>query len=113
MRSTSSLPAPPQPATASLTWFGRVLGDDGAGGDRLGEGEAAGLGDADGGADVALEEHPLDGDGVGAQLGEQGPELALELGEPFRYRRVDGGVRRTPTATARASRPPARRLDAP
>ena len=44
---------------------------------------AAGLADRHGGAHVDLEEHPLDGDDVGLQLGDQGPQLALQLGQPL------------------------------
>ena len=100
---TCSLAAPPQPATASFTWLGRVLGDVAAGGGGLGQGQPAGLADAHRRAHVDLEEDVLDGDGVGSVLGDQRRQLAAQRGQALRQRRRSAGVRMTPRATAVAS----------
>ena len=93
---TCSLPAAPSPATACFTSLGVYCDDLAAGRRRLGHGQAAGLAHRHGGAHVDLEEHPLDGDHVGAQLGDQRPELALQLGQPVgqRARPAACGARR-------------------
>ena len=81
MRPTWSLSAAPSPATASLTCVGRVLDDLAPGRVGLGHGQPAGLADRHGGAHVDLEEDPLDRHHVGPELGEEAPQLGLELGQ--------------------------------
>ena len=105
---TCSLSAPPQPATASFTWFGRVLDDLAAGGRGLGQGQPAGLADAHRRAHVDLEEHLLDGDGVGRELGDQRRQLGAAARPGAAAADRSGGVRITPsdTADSASARPP-------
>ena len=65
---------------------GGVLDDLAAGCGRLGEREAAGLGGGHGRTHVDLEEHLLDRDGVGTELGDEVGELCPQLGEAVRQR---------------------------
>ena len=60
-----------------LHFVRRVLGDLASELVGRGEGEAARLGNSDGGANVGLEEDPLDDDDIGPLGGDEGHELAL------------------------------------
>ena len=93
--------AAPQPATASFTWLGVYCDDLAPGGRRLGQREPAGLADRHRRAHVDLEEHPLDGDDVGLELGDQRRQLALQLGQALGQRlgRAGCGSRRWPPPT--------------
>ena len=106
---TCSLAAPPQPATASLTWFGRVLRDLAAGGRGLRQRQPAGLADAHRRAHVDLEEHVLHGDGRGAVLGDQRGQLGAQRSQPLRQhvagRRADDAERHGSRPRRRARRP--------
>ena len=97
---TCSLPAPPQPATASLTWFGVYWATSQPARGRLGERQPAGLADAHRRAHVDLEEDLLDGDRVGPELGDQRRQLGAQRGEALRQRigrrRADHAERRRP-----------------
>ena len=65
---TCSFPAPPHPATASLTWLGVFYRSKC---ERcFGQGETAGLANTHCGAHVVLEEHLLDSDNIGFKLGD-------------------------------------------
>ena len=103
MRSTCSLSAAPCPATACFTWLGEYWTTSQPAARGLGHGQPAGLADRHRGAHVDLEEHPLDGDHVGPELGDQGPQLALELGQALGSGSA-GGVVSTPMATGRGRR---------
>ena len=104
IRWTWSLSAAPSPGDRQLHLVRRVLGDLTPGGDGLGHGQPARLADPHGGAHVDLEEHPLDRHHVGPQLGRSARSSACSSASRCGSG-VDGSVRITPTATARASGP--------
>ena len=111
MRCTCSLSAPPMPDDRLLHLVGRVLDDLAAGGHRLDHGHARGLGHRDRGADVDLEQHPLDGHHVGPVLGEQRPQRRRCSAASRWGTGSAGSVRRTPAATAGGAVCRARPLD--
>jgi hypothetical protein len=90
MAAPGSLSAAPSPVTACLTSFGEysVTSHPRRG---LGHGDARGLADRHGGAHVDLEQDPLDGHHRG-ELGEQRPQLGLELGQALGHGRSGRGA---------------------
>ena len=66
-----------------LDQAGSIFADEHAGAGGNGENDAAGLAELEGRLRVLVDEHLLDGGGVGPVLGDQRFELAGEVGEPF------------------------------